>query len=73
MPPKLRAQHCQLDAESSGLLEQAMGELNLSARAHDRILKVSRTLADLEGAENIAANHVLEVIQYRTLNRNLWG
>ena len=73
MPPKLRAQHCQLDPESSGLLEQAMGELNLSARAHDRILKVSRTLADLEGAENIAANHVLEAIQYRTLDRNLWG
>ena len=52
MPPKLVSKHCQLDAESSGLLEQAMGELNLSARAHDRILKVSRTLADLGGAEN---------------------
>jgi len=73
MPPKLRAQVCQLDAESSGLLEQAMGELDLSARAHDRILKVSRTLADLEGAENISANHLLEAIQYRTLDRNLWG
>ena len=73
MPPKLRTQHCQLDAESSGLLEQAMNELNLSARAHDRILKVSRTLADLEGAEDIGANHVLEAIQYRTLDRNLWG
>ena len=73
MPPKLRTLHCQLDAESSGLLEQAMGELNLSARAHDRILKVSRTLADLAGAEKISANHVLEAIQYRTLDRNLWG
>ena len=73
MPPKMRTQHCQLDAESSGLLEQAMGELHLSARAHDRILKVSRTLADLEGAENISANHLLEAIQYRTLDRNLWG
>ena len=73
MPPKLRTQHCQLDAESHGLLEQAMAELNLSARAHDRILKVSRTLADLEGSENINANHLLEAIQYRTLDRNLWG
>jgi magnesium chelatase family protein len=73
MPPKLRAQHCQLDSEGSGLLEQAMGELDLSARAHDRILKVSRTLADLEGTENISPNHLLEAIQYRTLDRNLWG
>ena len=73
MPPKLVSKHCQLDSESSGLLEQAMGELNLSARAHDRILKVSRTLADLAGAENISADNVLEAIQYRTLDRNLWG
>ena len=73
MPPKMVSQHCQLDAESSGLLEQAMTELHLSARAHDRILKVSRTLADLEDAVSIQANHVLEAIQYRTLDRNLWG
>ncbi len=60
-------------AESNGLLEQAMNELNLSARAHDRILEVSRMMADLESAENISANHLLEAIQYRTLDRNLWG
>ena len=64
---------CALDPAASGLLEMAMGELNLSARAHDRILKVSRTIADLEGSQNIAANHVGEAIQYRTLDRNLWA
>ena len=73
MAPKLVSKHCQLDAEGGGLLEQAMAELNLSARAHDRILKVSRTLADLDGADQIQADHVLEAIQYRTLDRNLWG
>ena len=64
--------HCGLDAESAGFLEHAMNELNFSARAHDRILKVSRTLADMEGRERIAAAHVMEAIQYRSLDRNLW-
>jgi len=64
---------CQIDAESSALLEQAMNELNFSARAHDRILKVARTLADLEGEGSIRADHVLEAIQYRTLDRGLLG
>ena len=64
--------YCRIDAESSGLLEQAMTELNFSARAHDRILKVARTLADLSGNEHIQAENLLEAIQYRTLDRNLW-
>jgi magnesium chelatase family protein len=63
--------HCQLDHECSLLLEQAMQHLNFSARAHDRILKVARTLADLEEHERIQAPHILEAIQYRSLDRGL--
>lgn len=68
---RLLRQHCVIDSEASGLLEHAMNDLNFSARAHDRVLKVARTLADLEGVANITANHVLEGIQYRTLDRTL--
>jgi magnesium chelatase family protein len=64
--------HCALDDDSRELLRMAMHELNLSARAHDRILKVARTIADLEAAPNITAQHLSEAIQYRTLDRNLW-
>ena len=72
MSSRLIREHCRLDDECRALLEQAMNEMNLSARAHDRILKVSRTLADLEAAPRITANHLLEAIQYRTLDRRLW-
>jgi magnesium chelatase family protein len=65
-------EHCQLDAESSGYLEHAMEQMNFSARAHDRILKVARTLADLAGSERIRPNDTLEAIQYRSLDRNLF-
>lgn len=64
--------HCRLDDESTEMLRVAMGELQLSARAYDRILKVSRTIADLAGAPSIHSEHVAEAIQYRTLDRNLW-
>lgn len=64
---------CALGEEAEGMIKMAMTELNLSARAYDRILKVARTIADLDGAERIAANHIGEAIQYRTLDRNLWG
>jgi len=62
---------CKLDAEGKSYLEHAMAEMNFSARAHDRILKVARTLADLAGKENITGNEVLEVIQFRSLDRQL--
>ena len=65
--------HVPLDEESEGLLRMALTELSLSARAYDRILKVSRTIADLAGAEKVAAEHLSEAIQYRTLDRQVWG
>ncbi len=64
--------HCKLDSEGQELIRHAMEELHLSARAYDRILKVSRTIADLAGESAIKPNHVMEAIQYRTLDRNLW-
>jgi magnesium chelatase family protein len=65
-------QHCAIDSTLGRVLQQAMKELHLSARASDRILKVSRTIADLAGADAIASNHLLEAIQYRSLDRNLF-
>ncbi|RYD50140.1 MAG: hypothetical protein EOP85_00190 [Verrucomicrobiaceae bacterium] len=65
--------HCKLDAESNGYLEHAMEQMNFSARAHDRILKVARTLADLAGSPDIRANDILEAIQYRSLDRKLFS
>jgi len=73
MSSRLVREHCQLDAESSNFLEQAMEQLNFSARAHDRILKVARTLADLEASPAIRSAHILEAIQYRSLDRNLFA
>jgi len=72
MSPRLIRKHCQLDTASQQLLERAIMKYGLSARAYDRILKVSRTIADLEGAEQIAENYISEAVNYRTLDRNFW-
>jgi magnesium chelatase family protein len=66
-------QWCELPAEADRLLERAMQQQGLSARAHDRILKVARTIADLEGAATLTVQHLAEAIQCRTLDRNYWS
>jgi len=66
-------QHCELDEPTRELLKNAMTTMNLSARAYDRILKVARTIADLAGTERILSDHISEAIQYRSLDRQLWG
>jgi magnesium chelatase family protein len=73
MGPRDLKQHCALSANSVAMLRLAMGELKLSARAYDRILRVARTIADLAERENIQEEDVGEAIQYRSLDRQLWG
>lgn len=71
--PKEIESFCQLDEASFNLIKLAMEKLNLSARAYDRILKVARTIADLEESENVLSDHISEAIQYRSLDREFWN
>lgn len=70
-PPEIR-QYCKLDKEAEQLLKAAMEDMGLSARAHDKILRIGRTIADLADCEEIRCEHLTEAINYRTLDRNYW-
>jgi Predicted ATPase with chaperone activity len=72
MSPKQIREFCALDDECEQLLEKAMIRQGLSARAHDRILKVARTIADLDASQDIQSTHLSEAINYRSLDRNYW-
>ncbi len=73
MSSRMLRKHCPLEAEGRNILQNAMDELGLSARAHDRILKMARTIADLEGSPEIQVPHLSEAIGYRSLDRRLWA
>jgi magnesium chelatase family protein len=73
MTPRLIRHHCRLDPEGEALLEQAMTRQGLSARAYDRILKLSRTIADLETSDEIRPPHVAEAVGFRSLDRTYWA
>ena len=72
MQPKHMRQYCAISEACHALMKHALDDLHLSARAHDRILKVARTIADMAGADNIGEDHLLEAIQYRSLDRSVW-
>jgi len=73
MSPREIRRHCKLDSDAESLLKSAMEEMGLSARAHDRILRVGRTIADLDGSDRITSSHLSEAINYRTLDRRYWA
>jgi magnesium chelatase family protein len=72
MGPKELKEYCAVDEPTKELMKTAMADLNFSARAYDRILKVARTIADLAASEKILSDHISEAIQYRSLDRQLW-
>ena len=73
LTPKLIEKYCKLNSKGKEVLENAFNKLKLSARAYGRILKVSRTIADLEKSQNIEVKHIAEAIQYRSIDRKYWG
>jgi magnesium chelatase family protein len=72
MPPKFIRKFCAISDDGEKMLENAITRLGLSARAHDRILKVARSIADLDGSSGVGTRHLAEAIQYRTLDRTYW-
>ena len=73
MGTKLFRQHCALDSKCQEMMRLAMDRLGLSARAYDRVLKVARTIADLDNSPNINSDHLAEALTYRSLDRDSWG
>jgi magnesium chelatase family protein len=73
MAPRHIRAFCELSADCERLLERAMTQQGLTARAHDRILKVARTIADLDGVPALEPKHIAEAIQYRSLDRSFWS
>ncbi|HAP06195.1 MAG TPA: magnesium chelatase, partial [Planctomycetaceae bacterium] len=70
-PPQIR-RHCRLPSDAEQLMKNAMEDMGLSARAHDKILRIGRTIADLADSEQIQVAHLSEAINYRTLDRSYW-
>ena len=73
MTPAMTAEYCRIDTASKKLLESCFEKMGLSARAYDKILRIARTIADLDGCEKIEYEHITEAVQYRSLDRKFWG
>ncbi len=73
MTPREVRKYCTLKPDATSILKAAMEELGLSARAHDKVLRVARTMADLEGAESIQPQNIAEAVGFRSLDRGVWA